>query len=46
MEEERETAPITPAQAEGEREEDREAPIAPRTPGAAEGERTDEEPAR
>ena len=43
MEEKRETAPITPTQAEGEREDDRQAPIAPRTPGEAEGERDEEE---
>jgi hypothetical protein len=40
-EDKRETAPITPDQAEGEREGDNQGPIAPRTPGQAEGERDD-----
>lgn len=42
MEDKRETAPITPTQAEGERDDRApEEPIAPRTPGQAEGERRD-----
>ncbi len=42
MEDKRETAPITPTQAEGERgDRGPEEPIAPRTPGQAEGERRD-----
>ena len=43
MEDKRETAPITPTQAEGERDDAAEGAIAPRTAGEAEGEREDEE---